>query len=345
MRPGKNPPTSHPDRATAGGAGSPAGAPALRSCCLADVTPEPVTFLWPPYVPLCKLTLLEGDPGQGKSWLTMAVAASGSLGAGLPGMPAFAAFRSLIFTAEDGLADTLRPRLDTFTADPHLVYAHDRTVHLDTAEGLAELEREIVGRQPRLVIIDPIMAYVRSQTDVYRANEVRAVLASLAKLASQHGCAILAVRHINKAKGNRAIYAGQGSIDFTAAARSVLLAARPSAIPPSTPSCTSSPTSPPPAPASATASKRAAFSGPAKRTSPPVTSSHRTQRAKISPCRTKPSSSCRTALPTARAPRRRSSPRPGGPASPSAPCGAPRPEAGWHQQELFQEVKPGGSGA
>jgi len=68
------------------------------------------------------------------------------------------------------------------------------------------------------------MAYVRSQADVYRANEVRAVLAPLAKLASQHGCAILAVRHINKAKGNRAIYAGQGSIDFTAAARSVLLA-------------------------------------------------------------------------------------------------------------------------
>ncbi len=105
-----------------------------------------------------------------------------------------------------------------------LVYAHDHPLYLDTPEGMAELEREIAGRQPRLVIIDPVMSFVGARTDVYRPNEVRAVLAPLAKLAEAHGCALLALRHITKSKGGKAIYAGQGSIDFTATARSVLLA-------------------------------------------------------------------------------------------------------------------------
>jgi putative DNA primase/helicase len=196
----------------------------LRSRRMADVAPEPVSFLWRPYLPLGKLTLLEGDPGQGKSWLTAAIAASGSLGAGLPGADSFAPFRSLLFTAEDGLADTLRPRLDALEANVELIYAHDQPVHLDSAEGLAEIEREIRERRPRLVIVDPVVAFLGARTDIYRANEVRSVLAPLAKIAAAEECAILAVRHVNKSKGGRAIYAGQGSIDFSAAARSVLLA-------------------------------------------------------------------------------------------------------------------------
>jgi putative DNA primase/helicase len=201
-----------------------AAAGAVRSRCMAEVAPEPVGFLWPPYLPLRKLTLLEGDPGQGKSWLAAAIAASGSRGGGLPGMEAFTPFRSLFFTAEDGLADTLRPRLDALAADSALIFAHDEPVQLDTPEGLAEVERELVARRPQLVVIDPVVAYVGARVDIYRANEVRAVLRPLAKMAEDHDCAILAVRHVNKLKGGRAIYAGQGSIDFTAAARSVLLA-------------------------------------------------------------------------------------------------------------------------
>jgi putative DNA primase/helicase len=196
----------------------------VRSRCMAEVAPEVVTFLWLPYLPLRKLTLLEGDPGQGKSWLAAAIAAGGSLGRGLPGMAPFAPFRSLIFTAEDGLGDTLRPRLEALEADLRLVYGHDKPVHLDAPEGLAEVEREIAARRPQLVIIDPVVAFLGTRTDIYRANEVRAVLRPLADLAEGHGCAILAVRHVNKLKGGRAIYAGQGSIDFSAAARSVLLA-------------------------------------------------------------------------------------------------------------------------
>ena len=163
--------------AMAGVAGVAAG---LRSRRMADVAPEPVSFLWRPYLPLGKLTLLEGDPGQGKSWLTAAIAAGGSLGTGLPGTESFAPFRSLLFTAEDGLADTLRPRLDVLGANVELIYAHDQPVHLDSAEGLAEIEREIRARRPRLVIVDPVVAFLGARTDIYRANEVRSVLAPLA---------------------------------------------------------------------------------------------------------------------------------------------------------------------
>jgi putative DNA primase/helicase len=206
-------------------AGPPAATrPALRSCRMSDVQPESVGFLWPPYLPLRKLTLLEGDPGQGKSWVTAAIAACGSVGRGLPGLEGFEPFRSLFFSAEDGMADTLRPRLDALGATLELVYAHDHPLYLDTPEGMAELERELAGRQARLVVIDSVMSFVGARTDVYRPNEVRAVLAPLAKLAEAHGCVILALRHITKSKGAKAIYAGQGSIDFTATARSVLLA-------------------------------------------------------------------------------------------------------------------------
>jgi putative DNA primase/helicase len=201
-----------------------AGRPALRSTRMSEVRPEAVSFLWRPYLPLGKLTLLEGDPGQGKSWLTAAIAACGSVGRGLPAMEAFEPFRSVFFSAEDGKADTFRPRLDALGANAEMVYAHDLPLYLDTPEGLAELEREIEGRQVRLVVIDSVMSFVGARTDVYRANEVRAVLAPLAKLADTFRCVVVAVRHITKSKGGRAIYAGQGSIDFTATARSVLLA-------------------------------------------------------------------------------------------------------------------------
>ena len=200
------------------------GRPALRSSRMSEVEPRQVHFLWRPYLPLGKLTLLEGDPGQGKSWVTAAIAACGSVGRGLPGMEAFEPFASLFFSTEDGKADTFRPRLDALGADSARVYGHDQPLYLDTPEGMAEIEREIAGRGPRLVVIDSVMSFVGARVDVYRANEVRAVLAPLAKLGERYGCAILALRHITKSRSGRAIYAGQGSIDFTATARSVLLA-------------------------------------------------------------------------------------------------------------------------
>jgi hypothetical protein len=194
--------------------------------CLADVAPEPVSFLWEPYLPLGKLTLLEGDPGQGKSWLTAAIAAAGSRGRGLPGGDSFPPFRTLFLTAEDGIADTLRPRVEALGGDCAAVFTcdQDQPLSLAGAAGLAAFGAALAALAPRLVVIDPLVAFLGGATDIYRANEVRAVLAPLVKLAERWSCALLAIRHLNKAKLGRTIYAGQGSIDFTAAARSVLLA-------------------------------------------------------------------------------------------------------------------------
>jgi hypothetical protein len=198
-------------------------APVSRSRLMSDVVAVEVSFLWHPYIPIGKLTLIEGDPGQGKSTITLALASSGSLGSGLPGVAPFDPWDTLIFTAEDGLADTIKPRLEAMGADCTRIRAHPEAIDLSTPEGMAEVGREIAAHYPRLVVIDPVVAYVGGRTDLYRANEVRSILSPLASMAEQHGCAIAAVRHLSKAKGGRSIYAGMGSIDFTAAARSVLL--------------------------------------------------------------------------------------------------------------------------
>jgi putative DNA primase/helicase len=106
-----------------------------------EVRPQEVVFLWRPYIACGKLTLLEGDPGQGKSWIAAALATAGSRGQGLPDAAPFAPFRTLIFTAEDGLGDTLRPRLDLLGADCDAVLLHDQPLDLAAAEDFAELER------------------------------------------------------------------------------------------------------------------------------------------------------------------------------------------------------------
>ncbi|HEV3075971.1 MAG TPA: AAA family ATPase [Thermoanaerobaculia bacterium] len=193
---------------------------------LSDVTARPVHFLWAPYLPLGKLTLLDGDPGQGKSWLTAAIATAGSLGWGLPGTLPFDPFTTLFFT-EDPAEDVLRPRLDLLGADCQRIWTHDSfefPIDLSQPADVARLDELVPAYDARLIVIDPIQAFLGAKTDIYRPNEVRAVLAPLLRLAQRHACALLILRHITKARASRSIYAGQGSIDFIAAARSVLLA-------------------------------------------------------------------------------------------------------------------------
>jgi hypothetical protein len=207
-------------RATAKGADERRPALAVR---MADVEPEPVEWLWEPYIPRGKLTSIEGDPGVGKSFLTMALAAQISRGEKLPGVrhttgPA----PVLLLTAEDGAADTIRPRLDAAGADVAKVHAITEPMSFDKA-GAATLKREIERVQPALVIIDPIVAYLPDRTDMNSASAVRPVLQRLARVAEETDTAIVFVRHLAKATQNKAIYRGLGSIDFTAACRSVLM--------------------------------------------------------------------------------------------------------------------------
>jgi putative DNA primase/helicase len=212
-----------PTQPSAGSSTRPATAGVRR---LSDVVARPVHYLWEPYLPLGKLTLMDGDPGQGKSWLTAALAAAGSRGWGLPGAPPFEPFTTLFFT-EDPAEDVLRPRLDLLGADCSRILTCDTfELPLDLAQpaDVARTEQLVADHRARLVVVDPIQAFLGAKTDIYRPNEVRAVLAPLLRLAQRHACALLVLRHITKARASRSIYAGQGSIDFIAAARSVLLA-------------------------------------------------------------------------------------------------------------------------
>ncbi|MBA7635840.1 DNA repair protein RadA [subsurface metagenome] len=190
---------------------------------IADVEPEDVKWLWYPYVPYGKLTLLEGDPGTGKSWLGLGIAAAQSRGQGLPGVNGLKPGNVLIISAEDGLADTIRPRLSASEADITRIYALDGLFTLDR-DGCELLESYIRQLKPLLVIIDPLVAYLSGEVDVHKANQVRQVTAHLARLAEKYNPAIIAIRHLTKGSSLKPIYRGLGSIDFTAAARSVLLA-------------------------------------------------------------------------------------------------------------------------
>ena len=196
----------------------------LKLVCFANVQTEPISWLWFPYIALGKLTIIEGEEGLGKSWLTCAFAAAVSTGAGFP--PNFDKIEPanvLMLSAEDGLADTIKPRLVSCGADTSKVFAPDEVFAFDE-KGLLRLEMYINETAPALVTIDPLFAYTPAKTDINSANQSRSIAAPLAQIAAKHKCAMSLVRHIGKSKGNGdARAAGLGSIDWRAAVRSVLL--------------------------------------------------------------------------------------------------------------------------
>jgi hypothetical protein len=197
---------------------------------LQDVRPEPVTWLWPGRVAAGKLGLLVGDPGLGKSWITLDLAARVSTGRAMPDdTPAGPPGDVILLSAEDGLADTIRPRLDALGADVARIHhlAVLRAGEAERAVQLADtaaLELAIRQQAARLVIIDPLVAYLGS-TDAHRDAEVRGLMAPLAALAEATGAAILGVMHLAKNGQRPAIYRPVGSIAFAAAARIVLAVA------------------------------------------------------------------------------------------------------------------------
>lgn len=203
----------------------PKNQPELKLISLEDVVVEPVRWLWYPYIPLGKLTILHGDPGEGKTTLALWIAAACSRGQALPGWETGEPLTVLYQTAEDGLGDTIKPRLLESQADLQKIYTIDETDFplsmLDHRIGEA-----IRDTQAQLMILDPMQAYLGEKVDMNRANEVRTVMKGLTKVANQTGCAIVLVGHLNKSQTANSAQRGLGSMDFRAAARSVLLVGR-----------------------------------------------------------------------------------------------------------------------
>lgn len=197
---------------------------------LADVRPEPITWIWPGRLAAGKLALLVGDPGLGKSWITLDVAAHVSTGRTWPdGSAAPIPSHVLLMSGEDGVADTIRPRLDALGADVTRVHhlAVLRAGDQERAIQLADtdmVEQAIAETGARVLIIDPVSAYLGT-TDSHRDAEVRGLMAPLALLAERTGVAILGVMHLCKSSQRPAIYRAVGSIAFAAAARIVLAVA------------------------------------------------------------------------------------------------------------------------
>lgn len=207
--------------------------------CIADVKPERVQWLWHGRIPLGKVTLFQGDPGVGKSTVAFDISARVTNGADMPradseptlaGNPAASV---VLLTAEDGLGDTVRPRLEAAGADLNRVHAIQAVTREDGQKELPSLPRDIPliehtvrSRGAKLVVIDPITAYLGARVDSWKDQDVRKALSPLAAMAESTGAAVLVVAHLNKKTEQSAMYRGGGSIGIIAAARSALLFAK-----------------------------------------------------------------------------------------------------------------------
>lgn len=204
---------------------------------LSDVTPERVEWLWPKRLPLGKLATLDGDPGLGKSTLALAIAATVTTGSAWPDHSTCRHPGDvLLLSGEDGLADTVRPRLDAAGADVTRVHAIEGKTLIDPETGerylrpltladVTDLDHAMAETRAKLLVVDVLMAFLPAGTDSHKDQDIRRVLSALGTAADRNDCTVLLLRHLNKAKGGDPLYRGGGSIGIVGAARAGLLVA------------------------------------------------------------------------------------------------------------------------
>ena len=191
-----------------------------------SVKTRKVEWLWYPYIPYGKITIIQGDPGDGKSTFALNLASIISNGAELP-LAKHRALQSIVIyqNSEDGKEDTIVPRLKACKADlERVAYIEETWDILSLTDD--RIEKVLQETGARLLILDPIQAYLGNGTDMNRATDIRPIMSRISKVAQQYKCAVVLIGHMSKASGSKGLYRSLGSIDIPAAARSVLLVAR-----------------------------------------------------------------------------------------------------------------------
>lgn len=202
--------------------------PPISIKSMAEVKSTDTEWLWYPYIPKGKITLMTADPGTGKTFFCLCLCSCVSNGSPFPGEDASRERPEAVAiyqTAEDGISDTIKPRLETMKPPPVFknilnIPEEDEQISLrDTAT----IESVMKQYRPSLIIFDPLQAYLGADVDMHRANEVRPVLSAIGHLAEKYKCAFIFIMHNSKMGQNQALYRALGSIDIPAIARSMII--------------------------------------------------------------------------------------------------------------------------
>lgn len=198
----------------------------LKLIKLSEVESQEIEWLWYPFIPYGKITIVQGDPGDGKTTMILNLAAKLSKGESIDeGVTNKEPMTVIYQTAEDGLSDTVKPRLEQAGANCENVVIIDESEKSLTMID-ERIEQALIETKAKLLILDPIQGYLGSKVDINRANEAREMTKKIGMLAEKYKCAVVFIGHMNKGGGSKAAYRGMGSVDFFAVARSVLLVGR-----------------------------------------------------------------------------------------------------------------------
>ncbi|MBR3355489.1 MAG: AAA family ATPase [Oscillospiraceae bacterium] len=191
-----------------------------------EIEEKAIEWLWYPYIPYGKITVLQGDPGDGKSTFMQHIVSIVTKGGELPGGQNFSAFHNVIYQcSEDNTSDTIKPRLISAGADCTKVAFIDEENQPLTIND-QRIEQALQETNAKLLVLDPIQAYLPSDGDVLNPVRMRSIMRNLTIMADRYHCAVVLIGHMTKAAGGKKLYRGLGSIDLAAIARSVLMITR-----------------------------------------------------------------------------------------------------------------------
>ena len=191
-----------------------------------SIISKEIDWLWYPYIPYGRITVIQGDPGDGKTTFVLQIAAKLSMGQPMPESVSAVPPQNVIYQSiEDSITDTIKPRLIAAGADCKRIAFIDDTAYPLTLND-ERLECAVDKCKARLLVLDPLQAFIGTDSDMYRANEIRPLMQKLARIAERTRCAVVIIGHMNKSTSSKGLYRSLGSIDITAVARSVLLIGR-----------------------------------------------------------------------------------------------------------------------